>query len=214
MPDHISVAREQAPRARSDTTETMTTTGFISTVAAITVVAVSLGCGDATEDSSPSGARERGAQAPASASSAARTELTSEALSAYERGMRREIEAVRAAQQRSTNAKTAQERGEAIQSAFEHATTPLGAEAAGLPAEQYRAMRETVHHVFETLDFQGKIDGPLSMDLARADDATKQRLARDAFADLSPASAEALRSAMNRLVPVWVEYVTLTAVAG
>jgi hypothetical protein len=120
-------------------------------------------------------------------------------LHAYERGLRREIDAVRAAQERSSGAKTAQERGEAIQAAFEHATIPLGAEAAGLPVEQYRQLRQAVHRTFETLDFQGKIDGPLSM---------------DAFADLSPASAAALRAQMDRLVPAWIEYVNLTAVAG
>ena len=75
-------------------------------------------------------------------------------------------------------------------------------------------MRETVTGIFQTLDFQGKIDGPLSMDLSRADAATKERLARDPFADLSSDSAAALRAQMDRLVPVWIDYVMLTAVAG
>jgi hypothetical protein len=165
------------------------------------------------EESKP--ARESATDQQAAATSAsAGAELTADRLHAYERGLRREIDAVRAAQERSSGAKTAQERGEAIQAAFEHATIPLGAEAAGLPVEQYRQLRQAVHRTFETLDFQGKIDGPLSMDLSRADDATKQRLARDAFADLSPASAAALRAQMDRLVPAWIEYVNLTAVAG
>jgi hypothetical protein len=157
------------------------------------------------------------AGASATASTPATTQkpdVTVETLSSYERGLRKEIEAVRAAQQRAGAAKTPQERGEAIQASFEHVTIPQGAEAAGLPVEQYRAVRETVNGIFETLDFQGKIDGPLSMDLSRADDATKQRLARDPFADLAPASAATLRAQMNRLVPVWIEYVSLTAVAG
>ena len=171
---------------------------------------VSAGCGNnGVEHSSSPAAEQRGASVPARAS-----ELTSDSLSAYERGMRREIEAVRSAQQRSSSAKTAAERGTAIQAAFEHATIPQGAEAAGLPVERYREVRETVNRIFETLDFQGKIDGPLSMDLSRADDATRQRLARDAFADLSASSASVLRANMDRLVPVWIEYVTLTAVAG
>ncbi len=71
-----------------------------------------------------------------------------------------------------------------------------------------------VHDVLRTLDFQGKIDGPLSIDLARADEATKARVAGDAFAGLPAASAAALRAAIPRLTPAWVEYMTLTAVAG
>lgn len=91
---------------------------------------------------------------------------------------------------------------------------PQGAEAAGLPVDRYRQVRDAVNEVFETLDFQGKIDGPLSMDMSRADAATKERLARDPFSDLSSGSAAALRARMDRLVPIWAEYVTLTAVAG
>ena len=121
---------------------------------------------------------------------------------------------MRDAQQRSAKATTPAERGEAIQAAFETSTIPLGAEAAGLPLERYRTLREAIHDVFETLDFQGKIDGPLSMDLSRASQATKQRLARDAFADLPESSATALRGRMNELVPIWIEYIRLTAVAG
>ncbi len=128
--------------------------------------------------------------------------------------MKREIEAVRAAHQRADAAKTSEERGAAGQAAFEHATIPQGAAAAGLSVEEYGALRETVNGIFQTLDFQEKIDGPLSMDLSRADAATKARLARDAFADLSSDSAAALRAQMDRLVPVWIEYVNLTAVAG
>jgi hypothetical protein len=149
-----------------------------------------------------------------STASAPQIELTGETLAAFERGLRREIEAVRAAQQRSADAKTAQERGEAIQASLETVTIAQGAEAAGLPVERYRSIRQTVVETFRTLDFQGKIDGPLSMDLSRADDATKQRLARDPFEALTPPSAAALRAHMDRLVPVWIEYVNLTAVAG
>lgn len=183
---------------------------------AVTAAAIStlfLGCGDTAEKAiQPSSAEAPPAQA--SASSTATLELTDNSLSAYERGMKKEIEAVRAAQARSRDAKTAQERGEAIQAAFEEATIPEGAAAAGLPVEQYRALRATVGEIFRTLDFQGKIDGPLSMDLSRADAATKERLSRDPLADLSPASAAALRNQMGRLVPVWIEYVSMTAVAG
>ena len=140
--------------------------------------------------------------------------MTASDLTALQRGIQKEIDAVRAAQQRSAAATTAQERGEAIQASFETATMPLGAAAAGLPLERYRAVRETVFEVLQTLDFQGKIDGPLSMDLERADAATKQRLSRDAYADLPEASASVLRAHINEIFPVWSSYVTLTAVAG
>jgi hypothetical protein len=150
--------------------------------------------------------------APASAQR--QLSLTPETLAAYERGLKKEIEAVRAAQQRSASAKTAQERGEAIQAAFETATIPLGAQAAQLPEQQYRKLRENVNDIFRTLDIQGKIEGPISMDLSRVDAATKQRLSRDPFSDLSPESAAELRKHMDRLVPVWIEYINLTAVAG
>jgi hypothetical protein len=171
------------------------------------------------------GGTEDAATAPASAARGADTaappadttddiELNADMLNAFERGLRAEIAAVRAAQKRSSEAKTPQERGEAIQASFETATVPIGAAAAGLGVDRYRALRETVDEVFRTLDIQGKIDGPISYDLSRADEATKQRLSRDPFADLPPASADALRAHMDRLVPVWLDYVKLTAVAG
>jgi hypothetical protein len=180
-------------------------------VAAVLLI-VGAACGGANDKSESSGSVDE-RQTGASSSTRA-VELTSDNLNAYERGLKKEIEAVRNAQQRSSAASTAQERGEAIQASFEDATIPQGATAASLPVEEYRALRETVNGIFQTLDFQGKIDGPLSIDLSRVDAATKERLSRDPFADLSSASAATLRAQMDRLVPVWIEYVTLTAVAG
>ena len=130
------------------------------------------------------------------------------------KGLRREIEAVRAAQKQATVAKNAQERGMAMQAQWEDATVPQGAETAGLPVDRYRELRTTVNEVFKTLDFQDKINGPLSIDLSRVDAATKERLSRDPFSDLPPPSATALRERMDRLVPIWIEYVSLVAVAG
>jgi hypothetical protein len=169
-------------------------------------------CGDASPRS-PAGTAPP-ANAPGGASASTAIELTAQRLAAFERGLRKEIEAVHAAQERSAKAATPAERGLAMQESFEHATMPQGAAAAGLDDETYRELRETVFNVFRTLDFQGKIDGPLSLDLSQADAATKERYARDPFADLSTGSAAALRSEMNRLLPVWIEYTTLTAVAG
>ncbi len=140
--------------------------------------------------------------------------FTATDMSALRRGLQKEIEAVRAAQSRSSTATTPQERGLAIQASFETATIPLGAEAAGLSADRYGAPRDTVFDVLRTLDFQDKIDGPLSLDLSRADAATKERLSRDAFVDLPEASASVLRAHLDEILPVWLEYTNLTAVAG
>lgn len=135
-------------------------------------------------------------------------------LDAFERGLKKEIDAVKAAREQAATAENPQDRGRALQAQFETATIPLGAQASGLDQARYESVRRAVTEVLRTLDFQGKIDGPMSIDMERADEATKARLARDAYADLPPASADALRAKLDRLVPVWTEYVNLTAVAG
>jgi len=169
------------------------------------LIVVSLACGG------DSPAPESSSSAPASSAGA---EFTESDLDAFERGLKKEVDAVKAAQEQAAAADNPQDRGRALQAQFETATIPLGAEAAGLDRARYETVRQAVTEVLRTLDFQGKIDGPMSIDLERADEATKARLARDAYADLPPASADALRSRLDRLVPVWVEYVNLTAVAG
>ena len=135
-------------------------------------------------------------------------------LDQYERGFAKEIEIVRAAGERARNAATPQERGEAMQAQWEDQSVPAAAQAAGIPEDRYRLTRDAVHEVFETLDFQGKIDGPMSMDMSRASEETKAKLAKDPFDALTPAAAAALRARMDRLVPVWIEYVQMTAVGG
>jgi hypothetical protein len=75
-----------------------------------------------------------------------------------------------------------------------------------LPLDRYRDVRKTVNKVFETLDFQGKIDGPLDIDVEHASADMKARLSGDPFSELAPASAAALRAKMSKLIPVWVEY--------
>lgn len=154
------------------------------------------------------------ASAPAGQGDSKQAAFTEADLDRFERGLRKEIDAVRAAQEKATSASTAQERGAAIQAQWETATLPLGAEASGLPEARYRDVRDGVNRVFTTLDFQGKIDGPLSIDLERADPETKARVSGDAFAGLLPEAAMALRARMDRLVPLWSEYKRLVAVAG
>ena len=166
--------------------------------------------GSASTSSAPAAA-----DAPSSNGSApAATELSAADLDAYAKGLARETELVRAAQERARTATTAQARGEAQQAQWEDQTIPEGAKASGLSPDRYRAVRTTVHDTFRWLDFQGKIEGPMQLDTAHATPEMKERFTRDPFAALSPPSREALQAQMNRLVPPWIEYVKLTAVAG
>ena len=135
-------------------------------------------------------------------------------LDAYEKGMRKEIELVLAAKARSDSAKTPEERGAASQAGFESSTAPAAAQAIGVPVDRYQATRRTVNRVFETLDFQGKIPGPMEIDTARASPEMKRRLTGDPLGELAPASAAALRARLDALSTVWIEYMTLVAVNG
>ena len=184
-----------------------------SMVAALVVALFGVACGN-NSSSEESSTNTPTASRTTSGEAVKNVAFTDADLDSLDRGLRREIEAVKAAQARASSASTAAERGEAMQAQWETATIPLGAEASGLPAARYRDVREAVDRVFTTLDFQGKIDGPLSLDLDRADPDTKARVNRDAFADLPPEAATALRTRMDRLVPVWSEYKTLVAVSG
>lgn len=135
-------------------------------------------------------------------------------LDTYIRGMRKEIELVKAAKERGAAAKTPEERGAAAQAEFDVTTIPAAAQAIGVSVDRYQATRRTVNRVFETLDFQGKIPGPMELDTARASPEMKQRLATDPFAELPPASATSLRARLGEASAVWIEYMNLVAVAG
>ena len=135
-------------------------------------------------------------------------------LDAYIRGLRKEIELVKVAKERANAARTPEERGAAAQAEFDVNTIPAAADSIGVPLDRYRATRRTVNRVLETLDFQGKIDGPMELDTARASPEMKQRLATDPFAELPPASATSLRSRLDEASAVWIEYVHLVAVSG
>jgi hypothetical protein len=153
-------------------------------------------------------------EAPTEGAADADVSFTEADLEQFERGLREEVARVQAAQKDAAAATDPQARGQAIQAQFETATIPQGAAASGLGDARYREVREAVENVFTLLDFQGKIDGPLSIDLERADEATRERVNADAFAALPEESAAALRARMDRLVPVWIEYKRLVAVAG
>jgi hypothetical protein len=162
------------------------------------------------------GGREETAEdsRPGTATPGNRTSFTSDELTSFARGLKAEIEAIRVAQQQAATATDPQARGRAMQAQWEDATAPAGAAAAGMDAARYGELRATVLDVLRTLDIQGKIDGPVSVDLARVDEATKTRLSQDPLAALSPEAAAALRAQMDQLSRLWNEYATLTAVAG
>jgi hypothetical protein len=165
----------------------------------------------ASDSASDVAAASSASATPASRSTAT---FTTADLDAYARGIAKEIELVRAAQEQARTATTPEARGAAAQAQWEDQTIPEGARSAGLEPERYRDIRKTVHHVFETLDFQGKVDGPMTLDTTRATPEMRQRLTLDPFEELEPSSRSALRERMDKLVPLFVQYVTLTAVAG
>jgi hypothetical protein len=140
--------------------------------------------------------------------------FTAADLDAWERGMKKEIELVKAAEAKAAAAKTPEERSKAADAGVETRTAPEAARAIGADPARYEKTRRTVDHVLETLDFQGKIPGPKEMNLDAASAEMKQRLSQDPFAELDPASAAALKARMDRVVPIWIEYTKLTAVNG
>ena len=140
--------------------------------------------------------------------------LTAADLDGFEKGIARETELVKTASARSATAATPQERGEAIQAGFEINTIPAAAPVTGLSPERYKLVRETLSKLLTTLDFQGKIDGPQSVDTARAGPEMKARLSSDPYAALDPAGAALFRERLNRIAPLWIEYINLTVVGG
>ena len=171
------------------------------------------GSGASSGDTASTAAPAASDAAPASGEEAAYA-FTEADLDAWERGLAKEIELVRAAQARASAATTPQARGEATQAQWAEQTVPQAAQSLGAAGANYAATRRTVHRVLETLDFQGKIDGPMSLDTTRVAPEQRARLTMDPYAELAPASAAALKARLDRVVPRWIEYVNLTAVAG
>ena len=140
--------------------------------------------------------------------------LTAADVDGFIKGITKETLLVREGQERANRASTPVERGNAIQSTFEENTMKGAVEASGLPLERYRMVRQTLSRLLTTLDFQGKIDGPQSVDTALADSAMKVRLASDPYSVLDPPTAELVKSKLTEIAPVWIQYVTLTAKNG
>ncbi len=167
-------------------------------------------CGGDGGDGSGAEARAGSEQATTSASAT----FDAADVDAFARGLTRETELVREAQAKARTAATPEERGAAMQAQWKEGTMPGGAEAAGMPLERYAAVREAIVATLQTLDFQGKIEGPMQLDTSRATPEMRQRLEADPYADLPAASASALRARVEELAPIWAAYVELTAVGG
>ena len=167
----------------------------------------------AVADSGTAAASTEGSTSGATTAAAPVT-LSAADFDGFEKGIVREAELVREATQRAANAATPKERGEAIQAGFEDNTMAAAASVTGLSAERYKLVRETLSRIMTTLDFQGKIDGPQSVDTAHADAATKARLSSDPYAELDAASAAELKSRLSRIAPLWIAYANLTALNG
>ena len=163
-------------------------------------------------DSSPATAQT--SQSSVAVSAAAPMTLSAADIDGFEKGLKREIEVVKEGKIRASKATTPVERGNAIQSTFEENTMKEAVPASGLSFERYHLVRGTLSRLLTTLDFQGKIDGPQSVDTTLADSAMKARLASDPYSVLDAQSAELLKSRLNEIVPMWVEYVNLTVVGG
>lgn len=184
------------------------------TALAAALILCTAACADSDDRSADAGTTIDEAAGAAPAESETPAAFSEADLDAYERGMTAEIEAIRTARAAADTASTPESRAALMQAQWEDATIPAGARAAGLDESRYRDVRRTVHETLKMLDFQGKIDGPLSYDTARADAAMRARLARDPIGDLPPGSAAALRARLDRLAAQWGEYIEMTAVAG
>lgn len=180
----------------------------------VALIAIGTGTLSGCGEDSGNGSRVESAAPGASEEAGASATFDEADVDAFARGLARETELVREAQARASAATTPAERGAAMQAQWKEQTMPGGAEAAGMSLERYTAVRDAITATLQTLDFQGKIDGPMQLDTSRATPEMRRRLEADAYAELPAASASALQARLDQLVPVWAEHVELTAVGG
>jgi len=140
--------------------------------------------------------------------------FTASDLDALEKGLAKETELVLDAREREKSARVPDERAAAVRDQWKTSTAPKAAAAIGADPARYLATRRAVDRVLETLDLQGKIRGRGKANPEPAAAEPKARLESDPFSDLPPASAEALKSHLDRIVPLWIRYTTLTAANG
>jgi hypothetical protein len=184
------------------------------TVVGIIAIVSCVACGKSDDDAQKDSSSASSTKSTAQATMAEPISLSAADIDGFVNGMKREIALVKDANHRALTATSPGERGNAIQSAFEENTIAGAVPASGLSLERYRLVRHTIAKILVTLDFQGKIDGPQSVDTTLADSAMKARLASDPYSVLDAASAAELKARLSTIVPVWVEYATLTAVNG
>jgi hypothetical protein len=182
----------------------------------LAIIAMVAACTSAdTKGSNDSATRtDDGGGEAASVTAPSTVSLTPQDIDGFEKGIAHEIELVKQGQLRASRATIPVERGNAIQSTFEENTMAKAVDASGLPLERYRLVRQTLSRLLTTLDFQGKIDGPQSVDTAHADAEMKARLASDPYSALDPASADLVKGRLDRIAPLWIQYVNLTVVGG
>jgi len=191
------------------------------TIKGLLLVAILTACGGGDKENaasadtaSPDAAETESANTEGRAANNGPITLSAADFDGFEKGIARETQLVRDATAAAASAATPQERGAAIQAGFEQNTMAAAAPVTGLSAERYKLVRETLTRILTTLDFQGKIEGPQSLDTSRADAATKERLRSDPYLELDSASAAELKSRMSRIAPLWISYISLTALAG
>jgi len=140
--------------------------------------------------------------------------LTAQDLDGFEKGLMEEIRLVKEGKLRAERATTPTERGNAIQSTFEENTTKGAIPISGLSFERYHQVRDVMGRLLTTLDFQDRIPGPQSVDTAMADSAMKARLRSDPYKELDAASAQLVKSRLDKIAPLWIEYTRLTIAGG
>ncbi len=173
----------------------------------ILVAALAAGCGGPAEDAERAAmAGQRQAADGEAGADAQPVTLTDENLDAYARALAKEAEIIRRPGRGAHY-------GVSISAYGSDGESGEVLEAAGMTVAEYLAVQDLVVPVFTTLNFQGKIGPPRTMDLDAAPP-WKERLESDPFDTLSPESAAALRRNMDKLVPPWSDIVALTAQHG
>jgi hypothetical protein len=160
------------------------------------------------------GCSSKDAPVPATESQAPAVTLTAQDLDGFEKGLKAEIRLVKEGKERAARATNATERGNAIQSTFEENTTKNAITISGLSFERYHEVRDVMGRLLTTLDFQDKIPGPQSVDTSLADSSMKARLNSDPYKELDAPSAQLVKSRLDRIAPMWIEYTKLTIAGG
>jgi hypothetical protein len=152
--------------------------------------------------------------APAAESQQSLIRLTAQDLDGFEKGLQEEIRLVKEGKERAARSSNGTERGNAIQSTFEENTIKNAVPISGLSFERYHQVRDVMGRLLTTLDFQDKIPGPQSVDTALADSSMKARLKSDPYNELDAPSAQLVKSRLDRIAPMWIEYTKLTIAGG